>query len=214
MELLLLVPILIFSVVFHEVAHAWVARREGDPTADELGRITLNPFPHLDLVGSVVVPLVLYALPTNFLFGWAKPVPVNPANYRDPKWSDIRVSLAGIVVNLALAALLTLAGAVLAAFFGGGGAWVDVAGQAIMLGIFLNLILAIFNLIPVPPLDGGHVAYHFLPVGIRDRYREFGRFGILAILAFLFLIPGGVQILLFPVQVLMDASVAFIRLWS
>ncbi len=211
MQFALLIPILIFSVVLHEVAHAWVARREGDDTADRLGRITLNPFPHLDLMGSVIVPTVLYLLPTSFLFGWAKPVPVDPRNYRDPKWSDVRVSLAGIAINLLLAALLTVAGALLARY--GTGAWVDVAGEAIMLGIFLNLILAIFNLIPVPPLDGGHVAYHFLPHGFRDRYRAFGKYGIIAIFGFLFLVPGGIRILLYPVEVLLFASMAFIQVW-
>ena len=96
------------SVVVHEVAHAQVAKWEGDDTAYRLGRITLNPIPHLDPVGSVIVPLVLFFLPGDFLFGWAKPVPVNPANYRDPKWGDIRVSLAGITANLILAVLCML----------------------------------------------------------------------------------------------------------
>ncbi len=212
MVFLLLVPILIFSIVLHEVAHAWVAKREGDDTAEKLGRITLNPIPHLDPVGSVVVPAILYLLPTSFLFGWARPVPVNPANYRDPKWGDIRVSLAGIAANLLTAAVLTVMGGLLLRY--GQGAWVDLAGQVIVLGIFLNLILALFNLIPVPPLDGGHVAVHFLPQRFREAYRSFGRFGILAILAFLFLVPDGIRILLYPVELLMDVAMAFIRLWG
>ena len=99
MELLLIVPILLFSVVVHEVAHAWQALREGDTTARDLGRITLNPIPHLDPVGSLLVPLLLYFLPGDFLFGWAKPVPVNPRNYRNYRAGDIRVSLAGIVLQ-------------------------------------------------------------------------------------------------------------------
>ena len=94
MQAILIVTVLIFSVVVHEVAHAWQARREGDDTAERLGRITLNPISHLDLVGSFIVPFVLYQLNIGFLFGWAKPVPVNPSKYRSPVWGDIRVSLA------------------------------------------------------------------------------------------------------------------------
>ena len=109
MEAVLLIAVLIFSVVVHEVAHAWQARREGDDTADRLGRITLNPRPHLDPIGSVIVPLVLHFSGSGFLFGWARPVPVNPANYRSPVWGDIRVSMAGIVSNLGLAVLSTFA---------------------------------------------------------------------------------------------------------
>ena len=109
MEAVLLIAVLIFSVVVHEVAHAWQARREGDDTADRLGRITLNPLPHLDPIGSVIVPLVLHFSGSSFLFGWARPVPVNPANYRSPVWGDIRVSMAGIVSNLGLAVLSTFA---------------------------------------------------------------------------------------------------------
>ena len=109
MEAVLLIAVLIFSVVVHEVAHAWQARREGDDTADRLGRITLNPLPHLDPIGSVIVPLVLHFSGSGFLFGWARPVPVNPANYRSPVWGDIRVSMAGIVSNLGLAVLSTFA---------------------------------------------------------------------------------------------------------
>ena len=104
LDFLIIVPVLIASVVAHEVAHAWQARREGDDTAEKLGRITLNPLPHLDLLGSFIVPLVLYQT-GGFLFGWAKPVPVVPANFRTHPWSDIRVSLAGIAANLLLAIL-------------------------------------------------------------------------------------------------------------
>ena len=91
LNLLLLIPVLLLSVVVHEVAHGWQARREGDPTAEQLGRITLNPLPHLDLVGSVVLPLLLYFGAGGVIFGWAKPVPVNPANFRTHPGADIRV---------------------------------------------------------------------------------------------------------------------------
>ncbi|MDH3424435.1 MAG: site-2 protease family protein, partial [Gemmatimonadota bacterium] len=97
MDVLLIIVVLLFSIVVHEVAHAWQARREGDDTADRLGRITLNPIPHLDPIGSFIVPALLYLSGSGFLFGWAKPVPVNPANYREYVAGDIRVSMAGIV---------------------------------------------------------------------------------------------------------------------
>jgi Zn-dependent protease len=201
MEWLILVPILLLSIVLHEVAHAWVARREGDHTAERQGRITLNPIPHLDLVGSVLVPALLIAAPGNFIFGWARPVPVNPNNFRDRRGGDIRVSLAGIAVNLLLAVGFTLLLVPLAAL--GNGGVVGILQVAAFYGILINLILAIFNLIPVPPLDGSHVLYHLLPRGLREGYRSLGRFGIIALLAFLFLVPGGFRIIMVPVELLM-----------
>ena len=115
MELVFVIPVLLLAVILHEVAHAWQARREGDPTAERLGRITLNPIPHIDLFGSILIPALLVVSHTGFIFGWAKPVPVNPANYRDPRWGDVRVSLAGIVTNLGQAVAFTLLRGILAA---------------------------------------------------------------------------------------------------
>ena len=108
MELLSVLPVLIFSIVVHEVAHAWVALKEGDDTAQSLGRITLNPASHLDPVGSFIVPLVLFFMPGGLIFGWAKPVPIDPRKFRDFRGGDIRVSLAGIVSNLILVVVFTL----------------------------------------------------------------------------------------------------------
>ena len=185
MELFIVLPVLLLSVVLHEVAHAQVALWEGDDTAHRLGRITLNPIPHLDPMGSVIVPLLLFLLPGEFLFGWAKPVPVNPANFRDRKWGDIRVSLAGIVVNLILAVLFTLLAALLVRLMGlqGWMGWVvGVLIQAACVGIFLNLILAFFNLIPIPPLDGSGVLSAVLPTEYAQKYESIGRYGTLIIL--------------------------------
>jgi Zn-dependent protease len=213
--LLTVLPVLLMSVVVHEVAHALVAKWEGDDTAYNLGRITLNPIPHLDPMGSIIVPLILAALPGSFIFGWAKPVPVNPRNYRNYVRGDIRVSLAGIVSNLILAAIFTL----LLAFIQwlgvrvGFGYVLAILSQAASVGIFINLILAFFNLIPIPPLDGSHVLYHLLPRNLRARYRELGRYGIGIILLLLFVVPDGFSLLLRPVDFLMDLALAFVALW-
>jgi Zn-dependent protease len=216
MEPILLIIVLIFSVVVHEVAHAWQARREGDHTAERLGRITLNPVPHLDLVGSFLVPLALHFSGSGFLFGWAKPVPVNPANYRDFMWGDIRVSLAGIVSNLILAALSTVATVLVLkveAAVGPLGGATEILRQMAMYGILINLVLAVFNLIPIPPLDGSHVVFHMLPAPLAIQYQRAGRYGILVMMGLLFLFPGVFRYLLWPVTYLMGVADAFIRLW-
>ena len=207
MEILLIIPVLLFSVVVHEVAHAWQALREGDTTARDLGRLTLNPIPHLDPMGSVLVPLVLYLLPGDFLFGWARPVPVNPRNYRNYRAGDIRVSLAGIVSNLCLVALFTL-GLVVIVLLEGlplfSGQIVTSMAQIFTYGIFINLILAYFNLIPVPPLDGSHVLYHLLPPAAGARYRAAGRYGVTLLFLTVLVFPGALGVLLSPVFVVFE----------
>lgn len=219
MNVLLLAPVLLASIVVHEVAHAWQARREGDPTAERQGRITLNPLPHIDPVGSVVVPLVLWFSGTSFLFGWAKPVPVVPSNFRDYRWGDIRVSLAGIVSNLILAVLFTLmltAVVVAQPAVASGGVGAEVIEGARFMayyGLYINLILAVFNLAPIPPLDGSHVVYHMLPPGLGERYRALGKYGLLILMGLLFLVPGAFGVILWPVDRLMGLADSFVRLW-
>ena len=215
MNVIILVAVLIFSIVVHEVAHAWQARREGDDTAEKLGRITLNPLPHLDLMGSFIVPAILYFSGTNFLFGWAKPVPVNPSNYRDYVAGDIRVSMAGIVSNIGLAVLATLLTAVVVKVqdLSGPLAVYEPMLVALDYAIFINLILAFFNLIPIPPLDGSHVLAHMLPQEMAMRYRHFGQYGILALMAIMYFVPGAFSVVLWPVLLLRGLADWFVRLW-
>lgn len=143
----------IFGITLHEVAHGWVARQFGDRTAEMLGRLSLNPLRHIDPVGTIVVP-VLMVWWTGFLFGWAKPVPINSRNLRDPRRAMILVALAGPLANFAMAlawALCLRATNLLP--FGDAGFFTQMAS----FGMFFNVLLGVFNLIPIPPLDGGRV---------------------------------------------------------
>lgn len=202
--LLLLLPVLIGSVVAHEYAHARVAVWQGDPTPARHGRVTWNPLPHLDLFGSFLVPVFLWMSGSGFLFGWAKPVPVVPENFREPRRGDILVSLAGVTANFALAVGLVGAAILLAwaAPPAAGDAGIVAAlGRMARVGIWLNLLLGVFNLLPIPPLDGSHVLYHLLPPRLGARYREAGRYGMLLLLA-LFFVPGALDAALWPVDAL------------
>ena len=217
MELWIFLPILIMSIVIHEVAHAWQARREGDFTADQLGRITLNPIPHLDLMGSVLLPLILVLSQASFFFGWAKPVPVNPGNFREYRAGDIRVSMAGIVANIGLAALFTLIGAAVAVLGPSDAGWMPDALRICVMAIMVNLVLALFNLLPIPPLDGSHVLQHLLPPRLAESYRRFGRYGFLVIVALVFVpaLRPVLGLLQLPVLFLTDAAFdLFLRLWT
>lgn len=216
MENLLFLPVLLFSIVLHEYAHGWMAKRQGDNTAYMLGRLTLNPIPHIDLIGSIIFPLVLHLSGAPVL-GWAKPVPVNPANYRNHRRGDILVSMAGIVVNLILALISTL---LIIVIIHGSRRAPGMTGMFDLLlgmardGLRINLVLAFFNLIPIPPLDGSHVLYHLLPGKIAVQYRELGRYGILILFGLMFLAPNVIQLLLRPVLVLENLALTLARLWT
>jgi Zn-dependent protease len=211
-NVLIFLPVLLVSVVLHEVAHGWVALTQGDDTAKRAGRLTLNPLPHIDIIGSVLVPIGLLLTSSGVLFGWAKPVPVDPRNFREYRKGDILVALAGVAVNLVLAlvSVAVMAAVVVTAGDGAPGGVAAVAYRMGALGVILNLILAFFNLIPIPPLDGSHVVYHLLPRGVRDRYRELGRYGLGILLVLVFLAPGALDIVLWPALALMDAAFAFV----
>jgi len=160
--------VLLFSIVAHEYAHAEAAYRQGDDTAYMLGRLTLNPIKHIDPVMTVALPLFLWATHAGFLFGAAKPVPVNPRKYRKYVQGDVIVSLAGIAVNLILfvvAGLLFVASGLLASAIPALTGSLEILQRMMSYGMQWNLVLAFFNLIPLPPLDGSHVFYHLLPPG-------------------------------------------------
>lgn len=202
-DFILIFPVLLLSVVAHEYAHARVAVAQGDPTPAMLGRLTFNPVPHIDLIGSLLVPAALLLLNVGFVFGWAKPVPTIPRNYRNYRRGDILVSAAGVVTNFALAAGFTVAAGLLRAFAGsaaGDLAVLDPLLRMAIFGIFINLVLAVFNLIPVPPLDGSHLLYHLLPPEWGARYRALGhQYGILLV-ALVIMIPGMAEVLLAPAR--------------
>ncbi len=206
--LLIALPVLIFSIVAHEYAHGWAARTQGDNTAEMLGRLTLNPIPHLDPLGSVLVPGLLAAMGAPIL-GWAKPVPVNPRNFRNYKRGDILVSLAGVAANLAIAVVLTIILVILArvvAGVAGPGAIPPVILKMLLFGIQINFVLILFNLLPIPPLDGSHVFYHLLPPELGARYRDIGRYGMFILFGLLYL--GGFRFLFAPVQWLTAAALS------
>jgi Zn-dependent protease len=198
-NLLLVLPVLIFSVVVHEYAHGWMALRQGDQTALMLGRLTLNPVPHIDPIGSLLVPGMLALLPGGLIFGWAKPVPVNPRNFRNYRRGDILVSLAGVAANLliAIACIVLLVIMVYSMGLPQPGTIWDTVSRMLRYGVLLNIVLIVFNLLPIPPLDGSHVMYHLLPPQLGLRYRQLGQYGFLILFALLFLT--GFRFISFPV---------------
>lgn len=158
--------ILILSIVFHEVAHGYAANWLGDPTARLAGRLSPNPLLHIDPIGSVLVPTVLYMTSAPFLFGWAKPVPYNPYNLRNQKWGESFVAAAGPLANLFLAIVFTIL-IRLSSSLGFSAEFVDMATYV----VFINILLALFNAIPFPPLDGSKIIVPFLPFGLAMKYR-------------------------------------------
>jgi Zn-dependent protease len=174
--------VLVFSISVHETLHAYAADRCGDPTARFLGRITLNPLAHIDPIGTVLLPLVAM-LSGALLIGWAKPVPVNPRNFRNYRRDDIIVSLAGVAGNFSLAIIAALLIRVIM-LLPVSEVVVPVLFILVML-MWINVVLGVLNLIPLPPLDGSHVLLHFLPLDLATRYRRIAPFSIFILLALL-----------------------------
>jgi Zn-dependent protease len=187
------IPIVAYSIILHEMAHAVAALWSGDDTAKLANRITLNPIPHIDLIGTILLPGILLVSSKianpgapPVVFGWAKPVPVNPYRYRNPVKGDLFVSLAGIITNLILAFIFILLLHLTDFTYYKG----QFYGTQMNVGLFLsaaaiNLLLAVFNLIPIPPLDGSHVFKYLLPREARAKYEALGFQGMFLIFLFL-----------------------------
>lgn len=181
------------AIILHEYAHGWVAYKLGDPTAKDAGRLTLNPLAHIDLVGTIIFPLLLILMRSPFLFAWAKPVPVDFRRLRNPRRDMIWVGLAGPASNFCIAFLLAIL-LQLNIFF----------APLLLGGIFINLILAVFNLIPIPPLDGSRILMGLLPYSLARSFARLERHGFLILFAFLWL--GIFRKLILPIVFMLMAS--------
>lgn len=186
-QIAVLAIIFLFSVILHEVAHGWMAYRLGDSTAKLAGRLTLNPFPHVDLFGTILLPALLIYIHSPVLLGWAKPVPVDFSALHNPKRDMIWVGLAGPLVNITLAILLSIA-----LYF----TYLPVIAAVLKTGIIVNLVLALFNLIPIPPLDGSRFVMGVLPYPLARAYARLERYGIIII--FLLLYFGVLNSIIWP----------------
>jgi Zn-dependent protease len=188
MELVIRLAVLVISIIIHEVAHGYAAYRLGDPTAKDAKRLTLNPLAHIDPMGSIVLPLILVLTNSPVLFGWAKPVPFNPGYFRNPKQGIMIVGAAGPVSNLVLAVIAAVAYRLV----GPGG----VVGMVLVQFCVINVILALFNLIPIPPLDGSRIVAGLLPPALTRSYLKLERFGFLVIFGLLWV--GALDHVLWP----------------
>lgn len=186
------ITILILSLAIHEAAHAFVANLCGDPTAKEQGRLTLNPIAHIDLFMTLIVPLFLW-MSTGFLFGGAKPVPVSPHRLRQPLRDMSLVAIAGPLSNILLAILFTV-------LFKASIHWGNYEPSALMptalyWGVIANVFLAVFNMVPIPPLDGSRVMAYLLPSGLRASYMRLESFGLMIVIFVFFVLPGSREFL-------------------
>lgn len=198
---LVAIPVIV-AITLHEAAHGYVARHFGDDTAERAGRISLNPLRHVDPFGTIILPGLLLLTHAGFLFGYAKPVPVNFAALRHPKRDMIWVAAAGPAMNILLA---IISAALLFVAIHMGGANNRFLLTALWTSVDINLVLAIFNLLPVPPLDGGRVAVGLLPQPLAMGFAQLGRFGMLLLLGIFILLPlAGINLFHYVVQIPVD----------
>lgn len=185
MTVIFSIIILIFSIVIHEVSHAYSALFLGDKTAKYAGRLTLNPIAHMELFGSVIVPVLTSLLPGGVTFGWAKPVPVNTYNLKFGKWGEAIVAFAGPFSNITIALLGSL---FIRLGMSGALAIPEASIQLLILIVLINMILAIFNLVPLPPLDGSKILFALLPPHLRYIREFIERHTLIIILVFIFIL--------------------------
>jgi len=197
MEILFFILILVFSIIIHEISHGAVANYLGDPTAKYAGRLTLNPLKHLDPIGSLFLPILLI-LTTGRGIGWAKPVPINPYNFRDQKYGALKVAIAGPISNLAIALFFGLLLRILIYF----NFTIPGIYSIFSFIVSINILLAVFNLIPVPPLDGSHVLFTFLPASMRGIKIFLGQFGFIILTFLIFFFPPFFYILTYIVDII------------
>jgi Zn-dependent protease len=181
---LLVIPVIV-AITFHEAAHGYVALHFGDSTAKDEGRVTLNPLKHIDPFGTVLLPALLY-FTAGFLFGYAKPVPVKFGNLRNPRWDMIWVAIAGPAMNITLAVISAI---LLRIALTQGQTSESPFVQVLMSSVYLNAILAVFNMLPLPPLDGSKVLAPFLPIQLARPYLALERFGMVILLLLVFIFP-------------------------
>jgi Zn-dependent protease len=210
-EIMIWFAIFLLSLTVHECAHAFAAEKSGDPTGRYLGRITLNPIPHIDILGTVIFPLLAFTSGA-MMFGWAKPVPFNPMNLRDRRWGEIFIALAGPGSNILLVMIFMLISKLVVPdpWMMINAIWYKTDDPVLMvlsIGINLNIILAVFNLIPIPPLDGHHVLRNLLPDSLAEAYAQIPDMVGFAVLMLLIFI-GFTSMLTQPVKILVSTLLA------
>ncbi len=218
-ELLLIFIPFTMAVIFHEYAHGFMAKKHGDTTAEDNGRLTLNPIPHIDPVGTIMLPVFFSLSGVPAWFGWAKPVPINPSRFKNYRRGLFWVSSAGILMNVLLACIFALAFTAMLRFLPAETVLSNQSGlthalmEIMKAGIYINFSLAFFNLLPIPPLDGSKILESFLSYKATQQMESFGRYGFFIILALMF--TGFFRIISIPV--IYSAQVVLVvtdRFWS